>query len=136
MAYQANPNDPYRNSWSDDEKRRAAEFDNLLQPDRDLTQAPISGTRVALYALGAALVLGGIFYSLNSSSVNQAGTTPPAQTADSPLAAPPGMRDVTPRANTSPGVTTGSAINRPTPPQAQPDANRSATPPAGQNPPQ
>jgi hypothetical protein len=138
MAYQANPNDPYRADWSDEEKRRAAEFDNLVQPDRELAEGPISGTRVALYAFGAALVLGAIFYSLNSSSVNvnQAGTTPPAQTAQSPLAAPPGMRDVTPRANSSPGVTTGSATNRPAPPMAQPDADRSAAPAGGQNPPQ
>jgi hypothetical protein len=136
MAYQANPNDPYRASGSDEEKRRAADFDNLLQPDPELAEGRISGSRVALYAFGAALVLGAIFYSLNSSSVNQASTTPPAQTAQSPLAAPPGMRDVTPRANTSPGVTTGSATNRPAPPIAQPDADRSAPPAAGQNPPQ
>jgi hypothetical protein len=135
MAYQANPNDPYRASGSDEEKRRAAEFDNLLQPDPELAEGRVSGSRVALYAVGAALVLGAIFYSLNGSSVNQAGTTPPAQTsqtAQTPPAAPPGMRDVTPRANISPGVTTGSATNRPSPPEA----DRSAAPAAGQNPPQ
>jgi hypothetical protein len=132
MAYQANPNDPYRTTRSDEEKRRAAEFDNLLQPDPELAEGPVSGTKVALYALGAALVLGAIFYSLNNSTVNRAGTTPQEQTAQTPPAAPPGMRDVTPRTNTSPGVTTGSATNRPTPPEALPEADRSAAPTAGQ----
>jgi hypothetical protein len=57
-------------------------------------------------------VLGAMFYGLNNSTINQAGTTPPAQTAQqtepaSP-AAPPGMRDVSPRSNDQPGMTTGS----------------------------
>jgi hypothetical protein len=30
------------------------------------------------------------------------------------------MRDVTPKPNSQPGTTTGSATNRPTPPQAAP----------------
>jgi hypothetical protein len=136
MAYQANPNDPYRSSWSDEEKRRAAEFDNLLQPDPELAEGRVGTGRIAVYALGIAILLGVVFYSLNNSSVNHAGTTPPARTADTPPVVPPGMRDVTPRANTAPGVTTGSATNRPTPPQSLPEADRSA-PAAGQtiNPP-
>jgi hypothetical protein len=58
---------------------------------------------------------------LNNTSVKDAQTSPPPQTAQTqnanPPAAPPGMRDVTPKANNSPGTTTGSATNRPTPPQ-------------------
>jgi hypothetical protein len=63
------------------------------------------------------VVLGAGFYGLNNSTINQAGTTPPAATAQntqsSPPAAPPGMRDVTPRPNTELGVTTGAAPARP-----------------------
>jgi hypothetical protein len=87
-----------------------------------------------MFAVAIALVMGALFYGLNNTSVNQAGTTPPSQTAQtspaSPPAAPPGMRDVTPRANTNAGTTTGAATNRPTPPApASTDMNKS-TPPA------
>jgi hypothetical protein len=43
------------------------------------------------------------------------------------------MRDVTPKPNSEPGMTTGAATNRPTPPQSNPtgsDIDRSANPPA------
>jgi hypothetical protein len=43
------------------------------------------------------------------------------------------MRDVTPKANSEPGMTTGAATNRQTPPQDKPtgtEVDRSATPPA------
>jgi hypothetical protein len=49
------------------------------------------------------------------------------------------MRDVTPRPNSQPGMTTGAAPSRPTPPQAAPkgtEIDRSANPPANSaNPP-
>ena len=65
-------------------------------------------------------------------------TTPPSQTAQQTQpatpAAPPGMRDVTPRGNSQPGTTTGAATNRPaTTPPASTDMNKT-TPPAD-NPP-
>jgi hypothetical protein len=93
---------------------------------------------VALFALAVALVLGAVFYGLNNSTINHAGTTPPAQTAQQTQpaapAAPPGMRDVTPRSNSEPGTTTGSATNRPTAPASNPsgtEIDRSANPSAG-----
>jgi hypothetical protein len=141
MAYQPNPNDPYRAGLSDEEIRHQARLnslDNELQADPELAEGPASGAKVAMFAVAIALVMGALFYGLNNTSVNQAGTTPPNQTAQtnpaSPPAAPPGMRDVTPRGNTSTGTTTGAATNRPTPPApASTDMNKS-TPPAD-NPP-
>ncbi len=63
-------------------------------------------------------MLGAVFYGLNNTSVKEAQTVPPAQTAQTqnsaPQGAPSGMRDVTPKANSEPGMTTGSATNRPT----------------------
>jgi len=123
MAYPINPNDPYPNP-ADDEIRRAALRDGELPVDPELEEGSTSGGRIALYALGAALVLGVLFYGLNNSNMHQAGTTPASQSAQtepaSPPAAPPGMRDVTPRAtdslNTNPGTTTGAAPARPAPP--------------------
>jgi uncharacterized protein HemX len=114
MAYERNPNDPYRPNLADDEYRRAARLDNELQPDPELSEGSASGAKVAMFAIAIALVLGAVFYGLNNTSVQNAGTTPAQNTAQSsPPAAPPGMRDVTPRPNTEPGTTTGAAPARP-----------------------
>jgi hypothetical protein len=142
MAYERNPNDPYRPNvdLADDEAQRMR-LDRELQADPELGEGPASGGKVAMFAIAIAVVLGAVFYGLNNSSTNPAGTgstaTAPAtqntaQTA--PPAAPPGMRDVTPRNNTEPGMTTGAAPTRPAqPPASAPggtEVNRSANPPA------
>jgi hypothetical protein len=136
MANERIPDDPYRSKLRDDDFGRAARYDTELQPDPELLEGPASSGKVALFALAVALILGAVFYGLNNSSVNQATTAPPAQTAQqtqqaSP-AAPPGMRDVTPRANNDKGVTTGAAPARPqTAPATAPiQMNRPANPPA------
>jgi hypothetical protein len=119
MAYQPNPDDPYRAGLSDEEIRRQARLNNLdndLQADPQLGEGPASGAKVAMFAIAIALVLGAVFYGLNNTSVNEAGTTPTNQTAQKQPAnpaAPSGMRDVTPRTNTDPGTTTGAAPARP-----------------------
>ena len=141
MAYQPNPNDPYRAGLSDEEIRHQARLnslDNELQADPELAEGPASGGKVAMFAIAIAVVMGALFYGLNNTTVNQAGTTPPSQTAQQTQpatpAAPPGMRDVTPRGNNQPGTTTGAATNRPaTTPPASTDMNKT-TPPAD-NPP-
>jgi hypothetical protein len=147
MANERIPNDPYRPTLRDDDLRgddlrNPARLDNELQPDPELAEGPASGGRVAMFAIAIAVVLGVVFYGLNSSSINHAGTSSTAQNATpaataqnntQPPAAPPGMRDVTPRGNTQQGVTTGAAPARPqTPPSSAPtgqDANRASTPP-------
>jgi hypothetical protein len=134
MANERIPEDPYRRNFDgDDEFRRAALLDNEMQPDPELAEGPASSGRIAIFAVGIAIVLGAVFYGLNNSSINHAGTSstaqnatpaapaqnpaPPQNTAQSsPTAAPPGMRDVTPHGtnpNTNPGVTTGAAPARP-----------------------
>ena len=139
MAYQPNPNDPTRAGLSEDEMRHQARLnslDNELQADPELAEGPASGAKVAMFALAIAVVLGAVFYGLNNTSVNNAGTTPPSQTAQqtSPAnpAAPPGMRDVTPRSNSEPGMTTGAAPARPstTSPAPSTDMNKTTPPPA------
>jgi hypothetical protein len=157
MANERIPGDPYRPTFAGDdlprdglrreELRDPALLDNELQPDPELAEGPASSSRIAIFAVGIAVVLGAVFYGLNNTSINQAGTSstaqnaapatsanPPQNTAQnspqpSPAAAPPGMRDVTPHANTEPGVTTGAApATKPaTPPSAAPtgqDASR------------
>ena len=126
MAYR-NPDDPH--GFANDELRRQTSIDNELQADPELAEGPASGSRVAMFAVGIALVLGAVFYGLNNTSIHQAGTST-AQNAPqvSPPAAPPGMRDVTPRANTEPGVTTGAATGRDAtiPPTRRPPLRRPA----------
>jgi hypothetical protein len=137
MAYQPNPNDPYRPGLSDEEIRHQARLnslDNELQADPTLGEGSPSGAKVAMFAVAIAVVLGALFYGLNNTTVNQAGTTPPNQTAQTQPAnpaAPPGMRDVTPRTNNQPGTTTGAAPNRPAAPtESSTDTNKATTPPA------
>jgi hypothetical protein len=140
MALERNPDDPYR-SHPDDEYRRAPRLDNelqrdQLQPDPELAEGPASGAKVAIFTVAIAIVLGAIFYGLNNTTINQAGTSSTAQNSSqtSPPATPPGMRDVTPRTNTDPGTTTGAAPARPqVPPASAPtgqEIDRSANPPA------
>jgi hypothetical protein len=144
MAYDPNANDPYRVNATHrtdlaDEEFRQARLNNELQADPELADGRANSSKVAMFALAIAVVLGAVFYGLNNSSINQAGTSTTAQNSSqtSPPAAPPGMRDVTPRVNTAPGMTTGAAPARPlTPPVSAPaDANNSATPPANNAPP-
>jgi hypothetical protein len=124
MATERNLNEPYRPDPADDpyrigredDYRRAARFDNELQMDPELAGGPASGGRITLLAVAVALLLGAAFYGLNDSSMNHAGTSTAQNTEGSPPAAPPGMRDVTPRANSAPGVTRGAAPARPMPP--------------------
>ncbi|TCU76595.1 hypothetical protein EDE08_102131 [Bradyrhizobium sp. R2.2-H] len=120
MADDRFPNDPYRPNLADDEFARAARQDADLQADPELREGPASSGRIALFAVAIALVLGAVFYGLNNTTTtNEASNTPASQTAQTQPtnpAAPPGMRDVTPRNNTEPGVTTGAAPSRPAAP--------------------
>jgi cell division protein FtsN len=125
MTY--NPNDPYRANLTDDEINRQARLnslDNELQPDPELAEGPASGAKIAMFAIAIAVVMGALFYGLNNTTVHQAGTSPPSQTAQTQPAnpaAPPGMRDVTPKSpNSQPGTTTGAAPARPTAPSSNP----------------
>jgi hypothetical protein len=114
------PNDPYRSPLADDDIRRQARLDNELQADPELAEGPASGGRIAMFAVAVAVILGAVFYGLNNAPIHQAGTSSTAQNTaqDSPPAAPPGMRDVTPRSNTQPGMTTGAATANPKAPPA------------------
>jgi hypothetical protein len=147
MANDHIPNDPYRagdpdapyriKPRSDPADDRAARLDNELQVDPELAEGRAGGNRIALYAVAIAVGLGAVFYGLNNSSIKEVSTTPatPATTAQntgptSPPAAPPGMRDVTPRSNAQPGMTTGAASPDPKPLDPKPSSRRSSDPKA------
>ena len=120
MANERIPTDPYEPGLEPDHRARPQRLEEDLQIDPELAEGRPSGGKVALFAVCIALVLGAVFYGLNNTSVKEAQTSPPAQTAQTHPQAPPGMRDVTPKPNSEPGTTTGSATNRPTPPAAAP----------------
>jgi hypothetical protein len=132
MAYQRNPNDPYRPEFADDEIRRTERMDRELQADPELSEGPASGGKIAMFAVAIALVLGAVFYGLNNTSMNPAGTgtTATAPAAQSTAQNNPAVRDVTPRSNTEPGMTTGAAPAQPQqPPKSAPtgtEVDRSA----------
>src|SRR5436309_8134929 len=135
MAYERNPNDPYRPNLADDELQRNQRLDRELQADPELSEGPASGGKVAMFAIAIALVLGAVFYGLNNSSMNPAGTgstaTAPATRSTAQNSPAPAVRDVTPRNNTEPGMTTGAAPAQPAqPPKNAPtgtEVDRSAT---------
>jgi hypothetical protein len=147
MANENIPNDPYRDPIRDpmrdpmpgDDMRSPAQMDNDLQPDPELAEGRASGGRIALFAIGIAVILGAVFYGLNNSNVEQARTVAPSQTAQTQTAPPPTPQanQLNTQPNTQPGVTTGAApANRPTPPASGPtgsELDRSANPTAGQN---
>ncbi|HLG82912.1 MAG TPA: hypothetical protein VKY22_18010 [Bradyrhizobium sp.] len=119
------PNDPYRPP-SDYDVERDARLERDAQIDPELAEGRASTGKMAMYALAAALVLGALFYGLNNSRVHEASTSPPAQNAQTQSANP----------NSKPGMTTGSATNRPTPPQSSAtgsEIDRAGNPNAGQN---
>lgn len=103
MTYRANPNDPHRAGRSEEEMRR----DNELQADPQFAEGPASGTKVTMYAIAIAVVLGVVFYGLNNNTVEQAGTTPPSETAQQTQPANPAGPSG--KTNTEPGTTTGAA---------------------------
>lgn len=112
MAIENNPNDPYDRGQPREplrthigERRSPADLDNELQADPELADGPASNSRIALFAVGIAIVLGVVFYALNNTSMQQqASKVPtPANSQSSSASAP------APRPNSQPGTTTGTA---------------------------
>lgn len=126
MAREQRPNTPYdpdrlrdptiETELSANEMRSRADLDNEVQPDLPLRAGPSSNTSIALIAVGIAIILGIVFYGLNSSSIHQASTVPaPSASQNSASTAP--------RANSQPGTTTGTSPANPqtnSPAPAQP----------------
>ena len=136
MPIELNPNDPYQRDIGDNDVRRSAANDIDLQRD---AEGPAGGSRIAVFAVAIAVVLGAVFYGLNNSSTTAVGNgtstasqtsrqdKTAAQTSDAnrpPVA--PGVRDVTP-SNNQPGMTTGAAPAQPAPASPAP-ANPGSAP--------
>jgi hypothetical protein len=111
------PGDNYRPNPADEEYRRAARLDNELQTDPELEEGPANSGRIALFAVAIALVLGAVFYGLNNSSINNAGTSSTTQTTQSSAPAP-SPANPAPSANNGQGVTTGAGPAKPPTPPA------------------
>lgn len=102
MAYRPNPNDPFITPPPTDDIPRST--DPMMPSDRFEDSGPISGTRVALYAVAVLALVGALFYGMSTATNdNTASNTPASSTAQSE------------RPNTAPGTTTGAAPTRPAP---------------------
>lgn len=99
------------------------------QPDPSLQQEPASAGRIAVYAVGAILILGVVFYGLN----RPAPETVAAQqgTSDTTASAPPEQNEASKGSGNAP-ATTGAA------PQEKPQGNKDQPqqPQANPSPPQ
>jgi type IV secretory pathway VirB10-like protein len=115
MAYRPNPNDPFITPPPGDDFPRGT--DPMMPSDRYDDAGPVSGTRVALYAVAVLALVGALFYGMSTATNDTASTTTPSSNvAQNPAApTPPAVRDVTPRPNAQPGMTTGSAPATPAP---------------------
>jgi hypothetical protein len=117
MAYRPNPNDPFITPPPGDDFPRGT--DPMMPSDRYEGAGPVSGTRVALYAVAVLALVGALFYGMSTATNDTASTTPStpsSNVAQNPTTTPPpAVRDVTPRPNAQPGVTTGSAPSTPAP---------------------
>ena len=104
MAYQRDPNDPYQPNRADVEIHNAASPDRELQPDPEPAGRGPGTGRVALFAVAIAVVLGAVFYGLNSSSNNSTGSNTAQTTVPNQSTA---------QTSPPPGLTTGAAPAQP-----------------------
>ncbi len=118
MAYRPNPNDPFITPPPGDDYPRST--DPLMPSDRFDDAGPVSGTRVALYAVAVLALIGALFYGMSTATNTDTASNPSTNNMASqrPVTPPPGVRDVTPRPNTAPGTTTGAAPSQPAPADA------------------
>jgi hypothetical protein len=149
--------DPYRASGdptlidpTDGGRRPSSRLETDLQADPELAEGQTNGPKIALIALGIALLLGAVFYGLNNSSIHQNGSSiaqkpAPAtaqNTAPTPPAAasPPSPGGNSQGGNSKSGVTTGTAPSQTAPSQTAPPQPAPAGPaqnsPDGKNPPE
>jgi hypothetical protein len=139
MANNHQPNDPRNTAPRHPHGNDAARLNGDLQADTTMQQGRASGGRMLAYGVVALVLLGVVFYGLNSSPTDQNGAASTAQstsaTKDGAQKAPtptnniadnntkppvaPGVRDVTPTKQNS-DVTTGSAPIRSQGPQSNP----------------
>jgi hypothetical protein len=116
MAYRPNPNDPFITPPPGDDYPRTT--DPLVSPDRFEDTGPVSGTRVALYGVAVLALIGALFYGMSTTSNTgdiASNPAPSTMAQQRPVTPPPPVRDVTPRPNSEPGMTTGSAPSTPAP---------------------
>lgn len=123
MAYQRNPNDPFINQPPADDIRP----DAVIEPTPADTPST-SGAKMALYGVAVLALVGALFYGMSSTSNNTTAQNEPQNNMATNSAAPGAVRDVTPRPNSEPGTTTGSAPApmapaTPAPVQSKTDAN-------------
>jgi hypothetical protein len=114
MADERNPDDRFRFNLTDEGIRRQTRVEDELQADPELAEGPASGSRIAIYAIAIAVIVGTLFYAMNNTPIEQAGTSSTVQnTAQTPAATPDAGRANGSAPNSAPGMTTGAAPAQP-----------------------
>lgn len=118
MAYRSDQHDQFLTPTHHDHDIR--DDDPTTSLHRFEEESATSGRRIAIYAVAVVALIGALIYGM-SSATNTDTASQPAQSTTAQQTAPPAapIRDVTPRSNTQPGMTTGAA---PTQPAPSPDA--------------
>lgn len=112
MADRNKLNDPARSPLGGHPQPAPNRTDAALQADPELVEGPASGSRILAFGVAIVVVLGAVFYGLNTTSNPPDGTSATA-TQSTPVASPQ-----TP--NSAPGTTTGVAPANPQQPKSGP----------------
>jgi hypothetical protein len=108
------------------------------QPDPALQQEPASAGRIAVYAVGAILILGVVFYGLNRPAPETVAAQQGASstTASAPSETPAPSQDEASKGSGKPPVTTGAAPQEKPQGKQQDNKDQSPQPPQGNSQPQ
>lgn len=114
MAYRSDQHDKFLTPTHHDHDIR--DDDPTLSPQRFEEESATSGRRIAIYAVAVVALIGALIYGMSSATnTDTASQQTPGTTAQQTAPASGPIRDVTPRSNTQPGMTTGAAPTQPAP---------------------
>lgn len=114
MAYRSDQHDQFLTPTHHDHDMRDDDPTSSLH--RFEEESATSGRRIAIYAVAVVALVGALIYGMTSApNTDTASQKVPNVTAETMSPPPAPIRDVTPRNNTQPGMTTGAAPSEPAP---------------------
>ncbi len=122
MAYHSSQHDQFLTPTHHEHDIR--DTDSTLSQPRFEEERSTSGRRIAIYGVAVVALIGALIYGMSSATnTDTASQQIPSVTAQRMSPPPAPIRDVTPRNNTQPGMTTGAVPSQPAPNTASPNAN-------------
>lgn len=112
MAYRSDQHDQFLTPTHHDHNMR--DDDRTLSQQRFEEESATSGRRIAMYAVAVVALIGALIYGMTTApNTDTASQRVPDVTAETMAPPPAPIRDVTPRNNMQPGMTTGAAPSSP-----------------------